>query len=70
MVQGRVQLGYSSHIGKVGGQGYMLTLQALMYIEGRNGTGGPISNYTAGTLNPEKGAKPNLNCGEVHTHAS
>ena len=36
----------------------MLTLQALAYIEGNNQTGGPIWNYTTGTLTSWKGAEP------------
>ena len=36
----------------------MLTLQALVYIEGNNQIGRPIWNYTTGTLTSWKGAEP------------
>ena len=52
----------------------MPTLQALMYIEGNDQTGRPIWNYLQETRHPGKDAKLDrviqLNCGEVHTHAS
>ena len=52
----------------------MPTLQALMYIEGNDQTGRPIWNYPQETRHPGKDAKLDrviqLNCGEVHTHAS
>ena len=55
----------------------MLKLQALVYIEENDrtgGKGGAIWNYATGTLTSRKGAKPDcviqLNCGKVHTHAS
>ena len=45
-----------------------------MYTEGNDWTSGPIWNYATGTLNLGKGDKLNcviqLNCREVHTHAS
>ena len=56
--------------------GYLLTLQALTYMEGNDQTGGPIWNYVRNldirwhsiTLTPD--CVIQLNCGKVHTHAS
>ena len=52
----------------------MLTLQAVVYIEGKDQTGRPIWNHATGTLTSWKGAEPDcliqLNYREVHTHAS
>ena len=53
----------------------MLTIQALMHIEGNNQIGGPIWNYTTGTLDiSAKGLKLDCiiqpNCWNVHIHAS
>ena len=57
-------------------QGFMLTLQALAYIEGNNRTSSPIWNYATGTFPDilervlKSIALSKINCGEVHTHAS
>ena len=54
VVQGRAQLEHSNHsYGQC--QGYMLTLQALAYVEGNDPTDGPIWNYATGTLISWKG---------------
>ena len=44
VVDGRVQLEHRSHTVKVGVKGYMLTLQALMYIEEMTEPVGPLGN--------------------------
>ena len=47
----------------------MLTLQAVVYIEGKDQTSRPIWNHATGTLTSWKGAEPDcliqLNYGEV-----
>ena len=69
-------LEHNSHTVKVGFWGYILTLQSLLHIEGDNQIGMPIWNYAKRTVpwHPGKVAKWDrviqLNCGEVHTHAS
>ena len=75
VVRWRVQSEHSSHIVKVSVEAtYMLTLQALIYIEGNTQTSGPIRNYATRKGKGGKGAKPyriiQLNCWEVGTHAS
>ena len=55
-------------------QGYILTLQALVYIEGKDQTGRSIWNYAIGTLTSWKRAERDcviqLNCREVCTYVS
>ena len=74
VVQGRTQLEHSSHIVQVGVEATCLHFNPWHILKETTKLAGPFGIMPQESWHPGKGAKPDcviqLNCGEVHTHAS